>query len=366
MSGLFIGLMSGTSMDGIDAVLLDCSNAPRVLGHAHQPFPPQLRESLLALNSTGTDELHRAAQAGNALALGYAAVVRTLLELTRHSAAEISAIGCHGQTVRHQPQAGYTIQLVNAALLAELTGIRVVCDFRSRDIAASGEGAPLVPAFHQAVFASPQHSRAVINIGGIANITFLPKTGTAGAQVRGFDCGPGNALMDGWIAENRNEAYDRGGAWAASGRVLPELADRLLAHEFFSRLPPKSTGRETFNLQWLRNMLSGHENPADVQATLCEVTAAGIARAVSDHCTEASVLYLCGGGARNDWLRSRIAALLPGRDIGITDSLGISAETVEAAAFAWLAQCALENRPGNLPGVTGARGPRVLGAIYPA
>lgn len=362
MSGLFIGLMSGTSMDGIDAVLLDVNNAPRVLGHAHQPFSPQLRQSLLALNSSGSDELHRAAQAGNALALGYAAVVRTLLELARHNTTDISAIGCHGQTVRHQPQAGYTIQLVNAALLAELAGIRVVCDFRSRDIAAGGEGAPLVPAFHQAVFASPKESRAVINIGGIANISCLPRTGT----VSGFDCGPGNALMDGWIAEHRSAAYDRGGAWAASGRVLPELADRLLAHEFFGRLPPKSTGRETFNLQWLRNALSGNEKPADVQATLCEVTAAGIARAANDHCAEASTLYLCGGGARNDWLRSRLAALLPGRRIDVTDSLGIAAETVEAAAFAWLAQCALENRPGNLPAVTGARGPRVLGAIYPA
>lgn len=366
MRGLFIGLMSGTSMDGIDAVLLDCSQTPRVLGHAHQPFPPQLRTSLLALNNSGSDELHRAAQAGNALALGYATVVHTLLELTRHSADDISAIGCHGQTVRHQPQAGYTIQLVNAALLAELAGIRVVCDFRNRDIAAGGEGAPLVPAFHQAVFASPQQSRAVINIGGIANITCLPKTGTATETVRGFDCGPGNALMDGWIAEHRNEAYDRGGAWAASGRVLPELADRLLAHEFFERLPPKSTGRETFNLQWLRNTLSGNEKPADVQATLCEVTAAGITRAVNDHCAEASALYLCGGGARNDWLRSRLAALMPERNIEVTDSLGIAAETVEAAAFAWLAQCTVENRAGNLPAVTGARGPRVLGAIYPA
>ncbi len=362
MSGLFIGLMSGTSMDGIDAVLLDCSQTPRVLGHAHQPFSPQLRESLLALNSSGSDELHRAAQAGNALALGYATVVHTLLELTRHSAGDISAIGCHGQTVRHQPQAGYTIQLVNAALLAELAGIRVVCDFRSRDIAAGGEGAPLVPAFHQAVFASPQQSRAVINIGGIANITCLPQTGI----VCGFDCGPGNALMDGWIAEHQGETYDRGGAWAASGHVLPELADRLLAHEFFERQPPKSTGRETFNLQWLRRALSGDEAPADVQATLCEVTATGIARAVSEHCADAKQLYLCGGGARNDLLRSRLDMLLPGCRIDVTDSLGIAAEAVEAAAFAWLAQCALENRPGNLPSVTGARGPRVLGAIHPA
>jgi anhydro-N-acetylmuramic acid kinase len=362
MSGPFIGLMSGTSLDGTDAVLLDGGANPCVLGHVHQPFAPQLRESLLALNTPGENELHRAALAGNALALAYAAVVRNLLETARQPAAGVAAIGCHGQTVRHRPQAGYSVQLVNAALLAELTGIRVVCDFRSRDIAAGGEGAPLVPAFHQAVFASPRESRAVINIGGIANISCLPQAGT----VTGFDCGPGNALMDGWIAAHCGEPYDKGGAWGAGGRVLPELAQRMLAHEFFARRPPKSTGRETFNLQWLRGLLRGDEAPADVQATLCEVSAAGIARAVEEYCPAAARLWLCGGGARNDLLRARLAALLPGRGIELSDSLGIAAETVEAAAFAWLAQRALAKLPGNLPAVTGARGPRVLGAIYSA
>ncbi len=362
MPGLFIGLMSGTSMDGIDAALVDIGGPPLLQRRVHQPFPAQLRDTLLSLNEPGDNELHRAAQAANALALGYAAIVRTLLATTGAEARAITAIGCHGQTVRHQPRQGYTIQLVNAALLAELTGISVVCDFRSRDIAAGGEGAPLVPAFHHAVFASAQQSRAIVNIGGIANITHLPARGAT----TGFDCGPGNALMDGWIMAHRQQPYDADGRWAAGGRVLPELAERLLAHEFFARLPPKSTGRETFNLQWLRSALSGSEEPADVQATLCELTATGIARALDGHCADAAEVYLCGGGARNEALRSRLVALLPERRIDVTDSLGIAAEAVEAAAFAWLASRTLNRAPGNLPGVTGARGPRVLGAVYPA
>lgn len=362
MPGLYIGLMSGTSMDGIDAVLLDLGDTPKLLHHAHQPFAPQLRATLLALNEAGSDELHRAALAANALALAYATVVRTLLAQARMAADRITAIGCHGQTVRHRPESGYTLQLVNGALLAELTGLRVVCDFRSRDIAAGGEGAPLVPAFHRALFAHPQQSRAVVNIGGIANITSLPAQG----DVTGFDCGPGNVLMDGWIMAHQDVAYDAGGAWAAQGAALPELLERLLAHEFFGRPPPKSTGRDLFNLKHLEAALAGNERPADVQATLCELTATAIARALDAHCADAREVYLCGGGARNDALRGRLAALLPARRVTITDELGIAAESVEAAAFAWLAQRTLAGEPGNLPQVTGARGPRVLGAIYPA
>ena len=362
MPGLYIGLMSGTSMDGIDAVLVDLGSVPKLLHHSHQPFSPQLSASLLVLNEPGSDELHRAALAANALALSYATVVHTLLTQAHTAVDQITALGCHGQTVRHRPESGYTIQLVNGALLAELTGIRVVCDFRSRDIAASGEGAPLVPAFHRAVFAHPQLSRAVVNIGGIANITSLPARG----DVTGFDCGPGNVLMDGWIMAHQGVAYDAGGTWAAQGAVLPELLERLLAHEFFERKPPKSTGRDLFNLKNLEVALAGHERPADVQATLCELTATAIARALTAHCADALEVYLCGGGARNDGLRARLAALLPGRRVAVTDELGIAAESVEAAAFAWLAQRTLAGEPGNLPQVTGARGLRVLGAIYPA
>jgi anhydro-N-acetylmuramic acid kinase len=360
MPGLYIGLMSGTSMDGIDAALLELGDTPSVRALVHQPFPPQLRETLLALNSPGDNELHRSALAANALSLGYAAIVKTLLAQTGATTQDIAAIGCHGQTVRHQPQKGYTTQLVNGALLAELTGISVVCDFRNRDIAAGGEGAPLVPAFHQAVFAAPQQARAIVNIGGIANISYLPVNG----EVTGFDCGPGNALMDAWVMKHRNQPYDAGGAWAESGRVLPELAQRLLAHDFFARRPPKSTGRETFNLEWVHGALSGNERAEDVQATLCEITAAGIAHALDKHCADALEIYVCGGGARNGALLAKMSAVLPGRRIAITDSLGIAAEAVEASAFAWLAARAMTRQPGNLPRVTGARGPRVLGAIY--
>ena len=362
MPGLYIGLMSGTSMDGIDAVLVDTSDTPVLLQHCHQPFSPQLRATLLALNDPGNEELHRAALAANALALGYATVVRTLLAQAHVTANQVAAIGCHGQTVRHRPESGYTLQLVNGALLAELAGICVVCDFRSRDIAASGEGAPLVPAFHRALFAHPQQSRAVVNIGGIANITSLPARG----DVIGFDCGPGNVLMDGWIMAHQNVAYDAGGSWAAQGAALPELLERLLAHEFFERPPPKSTGRDLFNLKILEAVLAGNERPVDVQATLCDLTATAIARALDAHCTDAREVYLCGGGARNNSLRKRLAALLPDRHVALTDELGIAAESVEAAAFAWLAHRTLSGKPGNLPAVTGARGPRVLGAIYPA
>lgn len=362
MPGLYVGLMSGTSMDGTDAVLLSLDGAPALLSHVHQPFSPQLRETLLALNEAGSDELHRAALAANALSLAYAAAVHALLAGSRVSADKVAAIGCHGQTVRHRPEAGYTTQLVNGALLAELAGIRVVCDFRSRDIAAGGEGAPLVPAFHAAVFTKPGQARAIVNIGGIANITSLPVQG----PVTGFDCGPGNVLMDSWIATHQGKAYDAGGAWAAEGQVLPELLERLCALDFFSRLPPKSTGRDLFNLPWLKNLLAGNERPVDVQATLRNLTATTIARALKAHCDDAREVYLCGGGARNDGLRECLAGLLPGRHLAVTDELGVAAESVEAAAFAWLAERALSGKPGNLPEVTGAKGLRVLGAIHSA
>ncbi len=363
MPGLYIGLMSGTSMDGIDAVLIAMDASPVLLQHVHHPLPPQLRETLLALNMPGNDELHRAASAANALALGYAAATSALLAQSRQTAAQVAAIGCHGQTVRHNPGAGYTIQLVNGALLAELTGISAICDFRSRDIAAGGEGAPLVPAFHRAVFAHPGISRAVVNIGGIANVTWLP---ARDAKVIGFDCGPGNVLMDGWISRHQQCAYDKNGAWATQGQVLPELLDRLFMHDFFLRPPPKSTGRDSFNLDWLQQALTGHERPENVQATLLELTARGIARAIETHCTDIKEIYLCGGGARNTALRERLAALLPQNHIDTTESLGWAVDTVEAAAFAWLAAQTLAGKPGNLPQVTGACGTRVLGAIYPA
>lgn len=354
--------MSGTSLDGVDAVLADARGGGfRLLASAHLSYPAKLRSRLLALQESAHDEIHRAALLANEVSDLYADAVRRLLGRARVGARAVAAIGCHGQTVRHRPGDGYTLQLVNGARLAEQSGISVVCDFRSRDIAASGEGAPLVPAFHRAMFANARRSRAVVNVGGIANLTSLPARGT----VTGFDCGPGNCLLDAWIREKRRKRYDARGAWAARGRVIAPLLAKLLAHSFFRRRPPKSTGREEFNLRWVKRALSGRERAADVQATLTELTAVTIARAVRRYCAGAREVFVCGGGSRNRTLLARLAALLPGQRVATTAVLGIEPEHVEALAFAWLARQALRREPGNLPAVTGARGPRVLGAIYP-
>ena len=353
--------MSGTSLDGVDGVLVDLADgAPRLIAHSHYAFPLALRDELLALNTSGNNELERAACAANALSAEYARCVKSLLAQAPGIA--VRAIGCHGQTVRHRPRDGFTIQLVNGALLAELTDIDVVCDFRSRDIAAGGEGAPLVPAFHQALFASRETHRVIVNIGGIANLTDLRPDGV----VSGFDCGPGNLLLDAWMQRHRQEAFDRDGAWAASGLVITPLLARLHNEDFFSRQPPKSSGRDLFNPEWLAARLDGTEAAADVQATLLVLTAETIAAAIKRFCAESTEIFLCGGGARNTALVRELAMLLAPRKIASTDALGIDAEQVEATAFAWLAARTLAAQPGNLPAVTGARGPRILGAIYRA
>ena len=368
MSKYFIGLMSGTSLDGIDAVAATFDGSPRLLASRFAPFEPALRNELLALQTPGDNEIHRAAMAGNDLACAYAAVIRALLTEAGLNAKDAAAIGCHGQTVRHQPQSGYTTQLVNAALLTELTGITTIADFRSRDIAAGGQGAPLVPAFHQRLFHAAHEHRVIINIGGIANITNLPCVGA----VTGFDCGPGNALMDGWIHEHQAARFDANGAWAASGKVLDDLCNQLFLNDFFRLPPPKSTGRETFNLAWVKQALNGDKGNAagnaaeDVQATLLELTAHSIADAVQRYCAGAQVAFVCGGGAHNGALMARLTVLLPELRVTTTSALGLDPDWVEAMAFAWLARETLAGREGNLPEVTGACGPRVLGAIYPA
>lgn len=363
MAEFYIGLMSGTSLDGVDAVLADLASPPfQIVATRHDPFDADLKARLLALHRPDGDELHRAAELGNALAMRYADAALELLAECGVDPARVRAIGCHGQTVRHRPELGFTVQLGNAALLAEATGLSVVADFRSRDIAAGGQGAPLVPAFHALAFRDPGIHRAVVNIGGIANITDLPPQG----RVIGFDCGPGNMLLDAWCARHQGRPYDAGGAWAASGRVLPELLDALLGDAWFAQPPPKSTGREQFSLGWLEQRLAGGERPADVQATLLTLSTLGIARALAEHCVGVQEVYLCGGGARNRALAESIAGSLGGIPVAPTDNLGVDAEWVEALAFAWLAQRALRGEPGNLPSVTGARGPRILGAIYPA
>ena len=358
----YIGLMSGTSLDGVDAVLIDfAGSGHRIIGETFLPFEDSLRARLLVVHKAQSDEIHKAAMLGNELAQLYAQAVHRLLNKTGVNSTAVLAIGCHGQTIRHRPDAGYTIQLGSGALLAELTRNIVVCDFRSRDIAAGGEGAPLVPAFHQAMFAHSSIHRVIVNIGGIANITDL-----GSGAVQGFDTGPGNMLMDAWIQLHLGKPFDRDGAWAGGGRCVDGLLQALLAHDYFSRDPPKSTGRELFDIAWLKEQLSGKENPRDVQATLLALTAVGIARAIKSCCGGAKEIYVCGGGAANSALMSQLAAALPGVQIASTANLGIGPDWVEACAFAWLARQALLLRPGNLPCVTGATGPRILGAIYPA
>lgn len=363
MAELYLGLMSGTSLDGVDAVLADFS-APgfRLLATHHDAFDRDMKSRLLAIHDPGADELHRAAELSNALAMRYADAVLELLGESGVDPGRVAAIGCHGQTVRHCPVLGFTVQLGNAALLAEATGITVAADFRSRDIAAGGQGAPLVPAFHAALFADPTVDRAIVNLGGIANVTSLPARGA----VTGFDCGPGNMLLDAWCERHLHQAFDRDGAWAATGRADRRLLQALLAEPWFALRPPKSTGRELFNLGWLERRLAGGEAPADVQATLAALTVSAIAQALERECPGAREVYLCGGGARNPALASGLAQALAPRKVAATDALGLPAEWVEASAFAWLARQALRGEPGNLPAVTGARGPRILGAIYRA
>lgn len=371
MSERFIGLMSGTSLDGADAVLIEWAdtdaNPLRVLGHVHRPFDPALAAELLALNASGADELHRAALAGNALARLYAAAVAQLLDEAGVAAAEVRAIGAHGQTVRHRPQAfdasGYTLQLNSPALLAELTGIDVVADLRSRDVAAGGQGAPLVPAFHRALFARPGEALAVLNLGGIANLTLLGAEGS----VLGFDCGPANALLDHWVRQHRGEAFDAGGRWATSGAVDSSLLAALQSEPYFEQPPPKSTGRDLFHPQWLERHLDARGGSAaeDVQATLAELTVWACARDLQRHLPAAATLLVCGGGAFNAHLIQRLSARLTGVRVVSTAERGLPPDQVEAAAFAWLARAFVRRETASLPSVTGARGSRVLGALYP-
>ncbi|HEY8023628.1 MAG TPA: anhydro-N-acetylmuramic acid kinase [Burkholderiaceae bacterium] len=369
---LFIGLMSGTSLDGVDGVLAAFDGdamAPRLLASAYSPFPADLRADLMALQSPADNEIQREALAANRLVSIYTDCVAQLLQQTDVAAQTVCAIGCHGQTVRHNPQQGYTRQINNPALLAELSNINVIADFRSRDVAAGGHGAPLVPAFHQAVFGMKHRVRVVANVGGMSNISILDG---ASDKVLGFDTGPGNVLLDLWAAKHLGMDYDAGGKWAASGKVLPSLLNALLNEPFFVAAPPKSTGRDLFDSSWLSSRLSAFTTaaPEDVQATLCALTAQTLADAIAAHALGADAVYVCGGGAYNDELLKQLRGALGlhgiAASVDSTDALGIAPNHVEALAFAWLAERFNARQPGNLPAVTGAKGPRILGALYPA
>lgn len=382
--------MSGTSADGVDAVLVDLANTGwLVLAHQHVPFLGEyahVKEEILALNKpNGMDELHRGALLANALARISAQAVQAVLCSSGVDASTIRAIGAHGQTVRHQPQqfdgTGYTLQLNNPALLAELTGIDVVADFRTRDVAAGGQGAPLAPLFHQAWLRSvaqqlrPNVSIAVLNLGGMANVTLLNDDG---GIVGGFDTGPANVLMDGWAQQYLQQPYDKNGNWAASGTVIQPLLDSMLAEPYFAQVAPKSTGRDLFSRAWLMHHLQATgcwnnapmTKPEDVQATLLELTACSVVDAVQHAASGLSGsvgrLLLCGGGAYNVALRKRLLALLPSVTVSTTDDVGLPAQQVEAVAFAWLAHMCVQRVALPVQRVTGARGARVLGALYAA
>jgi anhydro-N-acetylmuramic acid kinase len=378
MSSLFIGLMSGTSLDGIDGVVATIGEPGRPgaagvrgVAHLHRPFPATLRVGLASLNRAADDEIHRAAVAANALAREYAALVESLLTGASIERGAITAIGCHGQTVRHRPGefdgTGYTVQLNAPALLAELTGIDVVADFRGRDVAAGGQGAPLVPAFHRAAFGRTDAVVAVLNLGGIANLTVLGP----GDETIGFDCGPANTLLDLWCERSTGEPFDSHGALAARGKVDRRLLDVLLAEPYFDRAPPKSTGRDLFNPGWLDMRLDAADararlRPEDIQATLAQLTAESVAQACRRHAGAAVELIVCGGGAYNRDLMQRLRAALGPLPVVPSETRGLPADQVEATAFAWLAHAFTARLPGNVPAATGARGPRVLGALYPA
>jgi anhydro-N-acetylmuramic acid kinase len=376
MKNYYIGIMSGTSMDGIDAVLAEISDDGQtaVLCHKDVPFEKNLKNTYFDLQAPSDNELHKEALAANHLAQHYHLACVAILQEAKLQPSDISAIGAHGQTIRHQPQShdgiGYTKQSLNPALLAELTGIDVIADFRSRDIAAGGQGAPLVPAFHAAQFACHE-DLAILNIGGIANLSLIPANREE--KMIGFDCGPGNVLMDHWIQQSIGQSFDENGQWAAKGQVIQKLLSSMLDDDYFKKAPPKSTGRDLFNPEWLQHHLTINDclnqRPEDIQATLLALTAQSIAQDLKLHGPKTKQLLICGGGINNQQLMVHLknaCAWIPQDNIQSTAVKGVDPQTVEAAAFAWLAWAHQRKQPANLPAVTGAKGLRVLGAHYPA
>lgn len=368
MQQIYIGLMSGTSLDGIDAIAIDLGSEPNILATHYQPHNDLLRQRLRRLCQGCADELSLYADLDSYLGELFADVALEVIDKAGLTPADIQAIGSHGQTVRHFPDHKHpnSLQIANPNIIAERTGITTIADLRRRDIAAGGQGAPLVPAFHKAMFSNPKHHRVIVNIGGIANITRLPATGTSSDITSGFDTGPGNTLMDTWIHRHKQARFDDAGRWAKQGKCNPELLLALLSDPYFAAHPPKSTGTEYFNLAWLEGFLARHPDiPINIQTTLCELTACTIASAILDHDTIPDEVYVCGGGSHNDYLLDRLRSTLTGIAVNTTAVLGVEPDWVESAAFAWLAQQTLLGHAGNLPAVTGAEKAVQLGGIYP-
>ncbi|NVK39628.1 MAG: anhydro-N-acetylmuramic acid kinase [Oceanospirillaceae bacterium] len=363
----YLGLMSGTSLDSIDAVVVEYDGRSLSLVASHsEPLPGDLRHQTLALMHPGDDEIERLGRLDLALGELFATAANNLIDSARLDRASIRAIGSHGQTVRHRPEAGFTLQIGDPNLIAERTGLTVVADFRRRDMAAGGQGAPLVPAYHQSLFRTETSDRVIVNIGGMANITLLPADSSR--PVTGYDTGPGNVLLDGWIHQQRGLNYDRAGAWAASGTVVPALLERLLDLAFFAAPAPKSTGREQFNLDWLSECIrtSACETaaPEDIQATLLELTARSLSQEIQRELGSGGEVFVCGGGSHNKQLLDRLSTLLKPYKVNTTAALGQDPDWVEACAFAWLAARTLDGLSGNLAAVTGAAGARILGAVF--
>ena len=357
----YIGQMSGTSLDGVDTVLINVTDGQfTVVSQHHLAFPSSLKEKVLSLCNGTQDELHLCAVTSNALSQLYAQGVKAVLRQASVSPSQVIANGCHGQTVRHMPPQ-YTVQLINGALLAELTNVSVVCDFRSRDMAATGQGAPLVPAFHRSLFQKENEDVFVVNIGGMANVSFLKADGA----VLGYDTGPGNVLMDAWCQLHTQQDYDENGQWAASGQVNDSLLRAMMKEQYFELPAPKSTGRELFNLPWLKQFSIQDISEKDVMATLTQLTVNSIAKEIQQLSREGEVI-ICGGGALNGYLMNCLQQQLQSYNVFSCALLDLDPQDIEAMAFAWLAQQCIERKPANVPEVTGALGERILGAIYPA